>query len=473
MATPPNILWIQTDEQRPDSLACYGSPWARTPTADRLAARGTVFTNAVCQAPLCVPSRAAQIFARYPQELGYADNRGVMDPQPPDWQPFPMALRQHAGYSVASFGKRHIPSGHHVSNHVWEQGHAICQFTDVSTYGALAPRYQDADHRILHLPTHGIIVGGTWPGPAGYHPVEHTTDSTISFMEHSVTPFLIRASYEYPHSPVLPPAPWDRCYREQDLPIRAFDQEAFAGRSAYDQRIAAEFDMRGFDARQRAQAWTDYFGLCAYVDAAMGRLLDTLDRLGLAENTIVMLSSDHGRGLGEFGGGQKQVFDDQVWRVPFIWSWPGHLPEGLRRDEPCELIDTARTLFDLCGLAGREPAAWAGRRLFADPAPEAVFGILDRRGGRLRIGVRTTTHRLDCDWDLQGGPLLDDQAGNLIDLVADPLERVNRWRDPAQATLRQTLLGRIAEWLARHPAHPRLYERNGLAPPAERGIPVR
>lgn len=197
-------------------------------------------------------------------------------------------------------------------------------------------------------------------------------------------------------------------------------------------------------------------GLCAYVDSAVGRLLDALTELGLERDTIVIFSSDHGRSLGECGHGQKHTFDHEVWRVPFIWSWPGHLPEGERRDEPCELIDTARTLYGLCGLADRAPAQWRGRNLFADPAPAAVFGILGRKGGLMRTGVRTASHRLDSDWDLRQGPVIAPDAGNLIDLAADPQERRNLWNSPAHAAVRQDLVSRIADWLTSHPPHPRL-----------------
>ncbi|MCL5269566.1 MAG: sulfatase-like hydrolase/transferase [bacterium] len=109
-AKRPNVLWIQTDEQRPDSLGCYGSTWARTPNLDRLAREGAVFNECHVQSPVCVASRTSQLFCRYPQELGVYDNKyfyeaGILDPDLPS---FPQIFAR-AGYRTASYGKWHTP----------------------------------------------------------------------------------------------------------------------------------------------------------------------------------------------------------------------------------------------------------------------------------------------------------------------------------------------------------------------------
>jgi choline-sulfatase len=450
MPRRPNVLWIQTDEQRPDSLSPYGSAWARTPHAERLASRGVVMTNALCQSPVCVPSRASQIFCRYPQEIGVTQNYGCNEPQPEGLTPFPTVFRAN-GYTTASFGKRHMPGCHHVTNHVWDQGHAICQFPEVATYGRLGPGYDERASRVLHLnERRPIIIGGTWPEP-GMNPASFITDSAVGFMRHCARPFLVRVSYEFPHSPVLAPRPFDELYSPDDVPIRHFSEEACRGRSRYDQRVAEEFGMTALSRDEAERAWTDYMGLCAFVDRETGRVLEALERFGLVEETIVVFSSDHGRSLGEFGPGQKMTFDDQVWRVPFIWSWPGQLPEGEKRPELCELVDTARTLLALAGLPGKAPPGWVGRDLFGDPAPEAAFGAIGPRGSRVvRVGVRTRRHRMDLDWDLAANAPARDPDGDLFDLEADPGEMRNLFSDPARAGLVGDLSAKVCAWVADH-----------------------
>jgi arylsulfatase A-like enzyme len=121
------------------------------------------------------------------------------------------------------------------------------------------------------------------------------------------------------------------------------------------------------------QMWAQYMGLCAYVDFEAGRLLSALEKQGLAENTIVIYSADHGKGLGEWGASEKGYYDSEVWRVPMIWSWPGHIPEGRKETAPCELLDTAATLMNLTEMKDIQPGEWKGRDLFNAPAPEGVF----------------------------------------------------------------------------------------------------
>jgi arylsulfatase A-like enzyme len=214
--------------------------------------------------------------------------------------------------------------------------------------------------------------------------------------------------------------------------------------------------------------------LAAYVDHEVGRLLDALQSAGLAENTLILFSSDHGRSLNEYGAVEKCVFDDPVWRVPFIWSWPGHLPAGQTRTDLCELIDTTRTLMALAGLD--EPDDVRGRDLFGPaPAPEAVFGQIGwpegkpdrvvpaeaidryitsqgqypRYNSTLRQALRTDRYRMDVEWMARGRRVpREEMDGNLFDLQADPLERTNLFEDPQHAAVVEELLGHLERWYA-------------------------
>ena len=471
MTEAPNVLWIQTDEQRPDSLSCYGpqgsaSSWARTPALAGLAARGTVFQNAVCQSPVCVPSRASQLAARYPHEIGVLNNWATSSTFPEGTVTFPEVFAR-AGYETVSFGKRHTPE-----HAVWQGGTTCGLLRDSAGFCALAEDYDEEAHHVVTRPgTPPLIVAGTYPeGQSNQSRV--ITDQAIAYLRDrgpggagGAPPFLLRVSHLWPHTPVLAPAPFDDLYDPDALPIRVFDEQAYRSRSRYDRTLACRDGMQGLSEDEVRQVWTDYMGLCAYVDHEVGRLLAALDDLGLRGDTIVVYSADHGKMLGAWGAGEKDAFDAEVWRVPFIWSWPGHIPEGVRVQAPCELIDTARTLLGLTGLEDAIPDGYRGRNLFADDPPGAVFGAtrpewyFPRDAQAMRVAVRTDRFRMDVTWSVDGSrPPLNAMDGNLFDLADDPYETENRWDDAGYRDVRTALIDRLAAWLEEAETDPRLLD---------------
>lgn len=458
MANRPNILWIQTDEQRPDSLGCYGSAWAKTPHIDALASRGVVFRNAVCQSPVCVPSRASQFTGLYPQECSALHNDDCHHPFPAGVVTFNDVLRD-AGYERANFGKWHAPT-----HDLWDVHDGPVNIGEYAGYFELNETYNEAAHHVIKRPgSTPIILAGTYPCDED-NPSKRCTNLAVDFMtarRDSDRPWLCRVSHNWPHTPVLPPRPWDTLYDPDELPIRRFDSQAYATRSAWDRRSADNQAMRALSEQQIRQIYKDYFGLCAYVDHEVGRLLAALDELGLADNTIILYQTDHGKNLGEWGAGEKGNFDREVWRVPFIWSAPqAHVPQGQVREDICEVLDTGRTMLALAGLADKTPEQFRGRNLFdASAAPEAVFGQINYQ--TMRVAMRTQRYRLDVTFSEQGRHVgRENYDGNLFDLQADPLERVNLYNDPAHAALRDNLLTQLES----HQASLRPFERMGEIP---------
>jgi len=444
VAKHPNIVWIMTDEQRPDSLGCYGSQWAKTPHTDALAARGVVMERAFCQSPVCAPSRASQLAARYAQEVCALHNDDCMHPFPPGTVTINDVLRE-AGYELANFGKWHAPK-----HDLWDHHEGPVNLLEYSGYFDLNDKYDEAAHHVIKRPgSTPIILAGTYPVAKG-HPSEVTTDRAIAWLRSrdNDRPFMMRVSHNWPHTPVLPPPPWDSLYDPDELPIRYFDAESLAGRSGRDKMFADRHRMRDLTRDQIRQVWKDYMGLCACVDNEVGRLMSAIEELGLRDDTIVFYSVDHGKMLGEYGTGEKGVFDDQVWRVPFIWSAPGRLPEGEVQSDICELTDTGRTLLSLAGLKDRVPDSFRGRNLFGEPSPEAVFGQINYR--MMRVAVRTDRYRMDVTWSDEGRRLPEDELdGNLFDLAEDPQERVNLYDDPGHANVRRDLLKKLETWQGR------------------------
>ncbi len=454
-----------TDEHRPDSLGCYGSPWARTPHLDALASSGVTFTRAYCQSPVCVPSRTSQLTSRYPQEVNTLVNQAADRPDvlPPGTRMF-TELFADAGYETVNFGKRHIASCHPPS---FQRHESLFTLDHYASCWALGHDYGDADYRVIHRrrDPRDIIIAGTYPGSVTDNPSQVITDQAIAFLQthDRQQPFFLRVSHNWPHTPVLPPRPWDELYKPEDLPIRYPDRDAIAGRARSDQRAAAFHQMAEMTDDEIRQIWTDYFGLCSYVDHEVGRLLGALDQLGLRDNTIVVFNADHGRMLGEFGTGEKGVFDDPAWRVPMIFSWPARIPQGQIRGDLCELLDFGPTLMSLAGLDADPSLGFRGRNLFdaSRHAPDAVFGQINMPnadapiyrhigGGKrhlqpMHVGVRTDRHRLDLDYMADGRRLPCDD-GNLMDLREDPGERVNLFHDPRHAATRSQLIARIDQW---------------------------
>ncbi|HWL44427.1 MAG TPA: sulfatase-like hydrolase/transferase [Ilumatobacter sp.] len=458
-----NVLWIQTDEQRPDSLGCYGSEWARTPNVDELARRGTTFHQCHVQSPMCVSSRTSMLFGRYPQETGVFSNAVQSDTTilDPDVKAV-THLFADAGYHTASLGKWHTPP---PPRPTWQYLDAFIGYPDVADPTAVYPPFTDAGQRVIKNPGSfmdtveiPVIIGGIYPyHDWGTDPTGHLTDLTIAHLREVVAsgrPFFVRISYVAPHTPVLTPSPWHLLYDPDEVKCNAGNQRAHDARSSYDRwlaRVEAGLKMP-LDVWRQAAA--DYYGLCAYVDHEVGRLMQVLDELGVADSTIVAYNADHGRAMGEYGHCQKGTYDTEVWRVPFIIADPARETSGDHRHDLCELIDFARTL---CGLAGIEPEpAMRGRDLF-DPVgsgPDAVFGVVDMFTTR-RAGVRTERYRYDCTYALDDQRLDPGRLGvdaNLIDIAADPDETVNLIDEPGSASVAAELFALIDEWMSIAPS---------------------
>jgi choline-sulfatase len=460
----PNIVWIMGDEFRTDSLSCYGTPFpaVATPSIDRIAAAGVRFANCFCNSPICVPSRTSEMTANPPEVTGVYGNEGSWTSYVYDRAliSFPEHFAAN-GYRTINFGKTHLP----VALRPWQDD--IHEGADLKTFfdGTEEPGPQS--DQVL-TPTLKAAIGGTFPGPVEF-PGERVTRNAVAWLESRAAaqaPFLARFSYLQPHSPVLPPAPYAARYA--DLPWPDCIEDEPAG-SRFEQRFVEALSAHALSRRQLRRVRSDYYGLVAWLDDQVGRILAALELSGLRDDTIIVLEADHGVSLGERGRLQKHTFFPETHRVPRIVAWPGRLPAGVVRADLCESMDLAKTL---CALAGIEPAAtFHGRDLFAEPPPECVFstvgygeresyalpnqvvGSWDRDvsgGWPRRACVRTSRYRLDMTVRRNGRPATaEDEDPYLADCAWDPEERINRARDPAYAVvlreLRSRLLAHVAD----------------------------
>jgi arylsulfatase A-like enzyme len=460
----PNILWIQTDEQRPDSLGCYGSAWAKTPHIDRLARQGTVFHECHVQSPTCIPSRTSMLACKYPQELNILANFGLdgktvtNQPGYVEHMKFFPNLFADAGYRTANIGKWHTPR-----HDTWQHNDLYILDYDVADFDHLKEGYNEEEHRVVKRPNgRPLIMGGIYPDvDGGTTPSSHITDKAIDWLKTNGTkedrPFLLRVSHLWPHTPVLVPRPWDTLYRPDEVPVpsRNRQKRMFKERSEFDQVMGKNHGGFEFSDEQWRQNAADYYGLCSHVDDEVGRLLRTLDELGLAEDTIIAFNADHGRNMGEVGKWEKGNFDSEVWRVPFILSWPGHIPEGEHRHDLLEYMDFGPTI---CSLAGIPLASgMRGRDLFNSQEPDAVFGIVRTWNLWTRASIRTEKYRYDCTF-VYHGQFSDRNSRieegnydpNLFDLDNDPMEENNLIHNPEMADVAQDLHRRLEAWYRRY-----------------------
>lgn len=456
----PNVLWIQTDEQRPDSLGCYGSEWAHTPNVDRLAREGAVFRECHVQSPVCVPARTSQITGRYPQETGIFDNKYYYERNilPPNLVTFPQAFSS-AGYNVASIGKWHTPD-----HPIWQYNNPWQHFDTLGPAMVRDPE-QEEKARIIRRPRGApLIIGGIYPEDErwGTDMGSHHTDLALAWLRENANgpqPFFFRVSYLWPHTPAVAPRPWHRLYEGKNF-IVPIDhrEEMYANRSLLDRQLSDEQGGNEFDRETWEWICQTYYGCCAYIDHQIGRLLFALEEMGLMDNTIIAFTSDHGRNNGEYGCCEKSTFDHEVWRVPQVIRYPEKVAPGQVRTDICEGLDLGPTLMSLAGV--ERPAGFRGRDLFNSEEPDAVHGVIERGGGRdvnnphadenrghRRLAIRTKRWRYDFASHLHNKELAKNQQHpSLYDIENDPLERFNLINDPRHRDTVSDLHAQLLDW---------------------------
>lgn len=350
----PNILWITGEGVPISALSCYGSKLMETPNIDRIAKEGVRFENAFCTNGLCAPSRATLLTGTYAHINGMLSNPDIPD-LPNDEIPhfdsaqetFPKILKRH-GYQTGMVGKWHLP----VSP-------AKTGF-DYFVYkeGAGGPYYEPTG--FLGNPSLGSeeIQKFRYEG----YETDVMTDLVIKGMQQFKQPFLMMVQYFNAHRPFDPPHKYENLYDKMRIPEPGTFWDDYAHRAgpARAARMRIE-DMPDFNppadltGRQRKQ-WNyqrfmeHFLGTLRSQDDNIGRLLEYLDKNGLAENTIVVYTCDHGFFLGDHGWFDKRFMYEQATRVPWMIRCPGVGAKGSVCSDWVINIDNAPTVLDLVGL---------------------------------------------------------------------------------------------------------------------------
>jgi uncharacterized sulfatase len=452
-----NVLYIVTDDLN-CALSCYGHAQARSPNIDRLAARGVRFERAYCQFPLCNPSRASFLTGLRPDQTGVLNNSIQFRRNVPDVVTLPQMF-QKAGYFVARVGKLY---------HYGVPGQIGTSGLDdpPSWQKVINPRGRDKDDEPIIFSLTPGNFGGTpsWLSADGAD--EEQTDGigaaeAIKLLEaHKDKPFFIAVGFYRPHTPYVAPHKYFGMYPRDKLAIVATppgDRDDIPP-------PALTTTRRDMDERLQREATQAYFASISFMDAQLGKLLDALERLKLAESTIIVFHSDHGYHIGEHGMlWQKQSLFEESARVPLIVAAPGKKGNGKSSPRIAELVDVYPTLAELCGLA--PPESLPGRSLVSllsdpqaardKPALTQVFRGGGGKGKGKKAGqqakaaggfpgysLRTERWRY-TEWDAGR------QGVELYDHDADPQEYTNLAKDPKYAETVKELSATLREFTAK------------------------
>jgi arylsulfatase A-like enzyme len=427
----PNILFIYSDDHAQHAISAYGSAINQTPQIDRLAREGMLFTNSFVTNSICGPARATVLTGKYSHRNGFAQNDQSFDGDQPT---VPKMLRQ-AGYQTAIIGKWHLNSDP-----------------------------QGFDHWFV-LPGQGLyedpwfLDNGTRIKVPGYV-TDIITERSIEWLSQGrdkSKPFLLMCQHKAPHRNWQPAPRHAAMFADADVPKPVTFDDDWKNRSpaAADTTMTIEHHLtpndvkgeapEGLDAEQRKN-WLyqryikDYLRCIAAVDESVGRVLDWLDESGLADNTIVIYSSDQGFYLGDHGWYDKRWMYEESLRTPMLVRWPGKVVANSECDAMVLNLDLAETFLDLAGLpipadmqgqslvpwlTGKTPTDWRQSmyyRYYEFPEPHHV---------QPHFGVRTKTHKLIRYPDID--------AWEMFDLAADPHELHSIHASPEHAELRAEL----------------------------------
>ncbi len=419
-AKRPNILFLFPDQMRAQAMGCMGNPDVKTPNLDKLAKEGILFRNTFANTPVCCPARANILTGKYANKNGMIAN----DLRLRESETTIAELLGGAGYRTGFIGKWHLDGGPRMPGYVppgeRRQGFEFWAANEVSHQHFDTQYFRDSDE----------------PIPVKTFEPEVWTDLGIEFLrgtEQDGRPFFLTIQMGPPHNPYLAPEKYMAMYAPEKLTMRPnWDGEAA---EAPGSKVPGRKDLAA------------YYAMITAVDDQVGRILDELQKLGLAEDTVILFSSDHGDMMGSQGMRLKRKPWEESIRVPGIVRYPREGRGGLETDALFTHVDFAPTLLSLCGVEA--PSEMQGLNLTpvilgkAEAGPESaffqIFGPYD--GGEVIAGWRGVRTPRYMYARYENAPWV------LYDLDQDPYELKNLADDPGAADIRADLEGKLEEWM--------------------------
>ncbi len=444
----PNILLIHSDQHRYDCLSCHDASRARTPHLDRLAAGGVDFTHAFTPNPVCSPARACLQTGAWATRHGCVTIPHTEAFRPADPAlPVMTALLADAGYRVAHVGKFHHETTGDPTDHGAEAFVPYAAYHRWREQQGLPPRPRE--HRLL-----GEVDPHITPQQS---PLHWQCDQVLGLLDGFAAtastgpahggrerrPFLLRWDPPEPHLPCIIPAALQDLYRPADIAPWPSFPDPLENKPEVQRRNRRRWGVDGWPWEKWAPVVGRYLAEIELLDTQVGRLLDALDRRGLADDTLVIYTADHGDLCGGHGMMDKHfVMYDDVMRVPLILRLPGRLPAGAACDAfVSHEIDLARTLLAAAGVDA--PESFVGRDLLEPDRLDRPDVFAQYQG--THQGLYSQRMLRDRRWKYVYNAVSTDE---LYDLDADPGEVDNRVDDPAAAGELHRLRERMGGWMS-------------------------
>ncbi len=503
MTTHPNILLITSDQQHWATLGSQ-NPKIHTPALDRIAKEGMTFNRAYCPNPTCTPTRASIITGMYPSQhgaytlgtklpedsptlgaelhkLGYATSlvgkahfqplrsepgTESLECQPilrdlDYWRQFNKGRTPWYGFDHCELARMHGDESH-VGQHyaLWMEEKGLTNWREY--FQPLGDEKSPFAPPATPGPGYGWRKDMHWKLPDELHYTTWTGERTIAQIEKAHAegrPFFCWSSYHDPHPPYCVPEPWASMYKPEDMEIGEFVEGEFDDMplphklTREDKPDFAPFNEDGkgnhgyhthkMDEKTLRECLAIYYGMISFMDHWIGKTLDKLDELGIADNTIVVFTTDHGHFVGQHGLVAKGPFHyEDVIKLPFVLRWPGHTPTGKESDAIQSLVDLAPTFMRAAGLdiplwmqGIDQLPCWTGE---ADACRD--HAIVENHHNATAVHLRTlVTDRYKLtlyrgrDW------------GELFDLQNDPNELKNRFNDPSYADVKNELMFKMVQ----------------------------
>jgi arylsulfatase A-like enzyme len=437
---PRNILFVMTDQHNVHALGCYGSKEVKTPNMDRLAREGALFEQAFCQTGQCCPARYSIWTGRYARTHGLYYNGQVEDPK----EDTIADILKRRGYRTGTIGKHHMNMGAVPDKHGFD---VVVDIPDYRMFMQSEGKAgQDSKGDFLPETVHpGRSRVGACRVENNHHKAGYWASQAIDFMrDNKDQPFCLWLSFYGPHTPIMPSEPWASMYNPNHVtlpPNHKYDYDYNTPGLKGTQTKSGTFDT---DLHRKTLAY--YYGLVSQIDHNIGRVLKELDRLGLANNTAVVYTADHGEMMSEHGAWTKgrQGYDATV-RVPLMLRCPGVIPAGGRRQEPACSIDLLPTLLELTDQP--IPTNVQGKSLVAPAKGQAgawrdtIFSEIGNSLENMTVIARTANTKYVVY--RQNSKVAYEQ---LFDLDKDPWEMKNEIHNPKHQKRLSIMREKLSRW---------------------------
>jgi len=452
-----NLLFVTTDQQRWDSLPCYGLHFMRTPALDRLASEGLVFERCIVPAPLCVPCRAAILSGQYPSTTGVLGNSHWLSDAVPTW---PALLSAAGRRRTAAVGKMHFnpwddPGGFQERIIAEDKRHTYLPDDHVKFLQAHGLERPHPTANPGYFETLGAPVT---PRPRRFHIDAFIGDQAADWVARNARqPFALWVSFAGPHDPYDPPEEMAGLYDDAPIPAPVGAPEELLHKPPAQRnrgKNSLHNSMYRIDLSQATpehyRRWrAHYYANITLIDEGIGKILAALDAARIRDETLIVFTSDHGDALGDHGLPYKGFFYDSMAHVPLILRGPG-VPAGRRCASLVSTLDLIPLFYRACGL--EPPDTLQGEdlsTLLRDPEASIRQAVFSENLGRAMVQT-----------DLYKYAHYSDGSAELYDLRADPHEIANLTGDPRHAETERRLRGLLLEHgLRNHPFQARAVSR--------------